>query len=177
MNESKFEFYWTDIPTTKEEAVTYNELTMWWGENEREVRKILHMLGSYDNGDNYVLIRSGKRKGFYKTDDKEEIESYKKECLNKGRSIFAPIKKINRILSANTDQFSFTNNLRVIREGLNLKQTTVCAIMRNYDACFDVPMLSKMENGACLPNPYQLLKLSEIYHCDPSQLVQTDLFY
>lgn len=177
MNEEKYEFYWNDIPTSKANAVTYAELTMWWGDKEREVRKILHELSSYDNGDNYVLIRSGKQKGFYRTDDKEEIELYKKECLNKGRSIFAPIKKINRILSANVNQVTFTNNLRLVRESLNLNQPTVCAIMKNYDTSFDVPMLSKMENGVCLPTPFQLIKLSEIYQCDPSQLVKTDLFY
>ena len=177
MNEFKLENYWNDIPKSKAEAVTYSILKMWWNTNEREVRKILHDLSSYDNGDNYVLIRSGKSKGFYKTDDAETIKAYKTECLNKGRSVFAPIKKINRILKANTEQYSLVNNLRVIREDRRLKQMAVCAYMRVFDEHFDVPMLSKMENGVCLPTPFQLAKLSEIYGVQPDELVRTDFFY
>ena len=151
MNESRFELYWNDIPTVKEKAVSYEELMMWWNEGKREVRKILQALSAYDNGDNYVLIRSSKTKGFYKTDDKDEIERYKKECLTKGLSTLAPIKKINRIFAENTDQFSIENNLRVVRENLKLKQVQVVNFMQEFDSGFDVPMLSKMENGFCMP--------------------------
>ena len=177
MDEFKLEAYWNDIPTTKSEAVSYALLKMWWGTNEREVRRILHNLSSYDNGDNYVLIRSGQSKGFYKTDDTEKIKAYKTECLNKGRSVFAPIKKINRILKANTEQYSLVNNLRVVRESLGMKQPEVCAKMKEIDEHFDVPMLSKMENGVCLPTPFQLTKLSDIYGVQPDELIRTDLYY
>ena len=177
MDEFKLEAYWNDIPTSKNDAVTYPVLCMWWHTNEREVRRILHELSSLDNGDNYVLIRSGKSRGFYKTDNQDDIERYKQECLNKGRSVFAPIKKINRILSANKTQYTFTNNLRVIREERNLKQAAVCAYMQVYDESFNAPMLSKMENGICLPTPFQLLKLSELYGCLPSDLVKADFYW
>lgn len=177
MNESRFELYWNDIPIGKENAATYAELTMWWNKNEREVRRILHELSCYDNGDNYVLIRSGQRKGFYKTDNKEEIEAFKKECLNKGRSVFAPVKKINRIMAENAAQFSIENNLRVIREELELKQSQVVEYMQNYDEHFDAPMLSKMENGFCMPTPFQLVKLAQYYCCDPADLINSDLYF
>lgn len=177
MYESRYELFWSDLPTKKEDAATYLELMMWWGLSEREVRRALHELSSYDNGDNYVLIRSGKSKGFYKTDDRAVIEFYKRECLAKGRSTLAPIKKINRVLRADSGQFSMTNNLRVVRELQELEQSDVCAKMQEYDEAFDVPMLSKMENGFCLPTPFQLKHLSEIYDCTPSDLVQADFLY
>ena len=177
MNIYKLEAYWNDIPIGKNNAITYQILKMWWHTNEREVRRILHELSSFDNGDNYILIRSGKSKGFYKTDDQKEIETYKRECLNKGRSVFAPVKKINRILKANAAQFSIENNLRVIREDRQLKQSTVCEYMQAFDDAFDVPMLSKMENGVCLPTPLQLAKLSEIYGCATNDLIQADLYF
>lgn len=176
-NEYKLEAYWNDIPTGKDNAVTYPILRILWNLNEREVRRVLHELSSYDNGDNYVLIRSGKSKGFYKTDDKKEIELYRQECLNKGRSVFAPVKKINRILSDDGKQFAMTNNLRVIREDRQLKQSTVCEFMQAFDEAFDVPMLSKMENGVCLPTPLQLQKLCVLYGCEPIELVNIDLYY
>lgn len=177
MTDYQLEIYWNDIPTEKKDAVTYPMLCMWWHTSERCVRKILHELSGIDNGDNYVLIRSSKNRGFYKTDNQDEIEKYKKECLNRGRNVFAPIKKINRILSANKTQYSFTNNLRVIREDRNLRQAAVCAYMQVYDESFDTPMLSKMENGVCLPTPFQLLKLSALYECAPSDLVKADLYW
>ena len=177
MNNIKFELYWHDLPVGRENAVTYDELCFLWKKRERDVRSLLHELSAFDNGDDYILIRSSKGKGFYKTDDPEEIEAYRKECLNKGRSVFAPVRKINRVLRSNKTQYSFNNNLRVIREGLGYKQSDVCAVMQLVDAHFDVPMLSKMENGVCLPTPFQLVTLAEIYRCAPRDLIDTDEYF
>lgn len=169
--------FWNDIPVGKENAVTYSELCARWGCNTRQARQILHDLSATDNGDNYILIRSGGCKGFYKTDDENEIRAYKRECINKGRSVFAPVKKINRVLSTDTMQYSLTNNLRVIRESKGIKQKEVCKRMREYDRTFDKSLLSKMENGVCLPTYYQLSKLAEILACEPSELIIADLYY
>ena len=169
--------YWNDIPVGKENAIMYPTLRVMWGKDERTVRSILHDLSGYDNGDNYILIRSSKCKGFYKTDDEAEIKAYKRECLNKGKSIFAPVKKINRVLNADTEQYSLTNNLRVIRESKGLKQGQVCFVMKRHDRAFDKSLLSKMENGVCLPTYYQLAKLAEIYDVEPSELLKVDLYY
>lgn len=176
MDEYRLETYWNDLPTEKEKAATYDDLKQWWGANERDVRKILHKLSSLDNGDDFVLIRSSRGKGFYKTDNKDEIERYKQECLNMGRSVFAPVRKINRILRSNNTQFSIENNLRVIREDRQLKQSTVVEFMRAFDEHFDVPMLSKMENGFCLPTLMQAVRLSELYGCKPEDLINYDIF-
>jgi hypothetical protein len=169
--------FWNDIPVGKENAVTYDELCARWACNIRQARRILHELSECDNGDNYILIRSGGCKGFYKTDDENEIRAYKRECLNKGRSIFAPVKKINRVLSENTEQYSLLNNLRVIRESKGITQKEVCKRMKKFDRAFDKSLLSKMENGVCLPTYYQLAKLAEIYACTPSELLAADLYY
>lgn len=169
--------FWDDIPVGKENAVTYENLCKLWQCDRRAARAMLHKLSAYDSGDNYILIRSSGCKGFYKTDDEAEIKAYKRECLNKGRSIFAPVKKINRVLNANTIQYSLTNNLRVIRESKGLKQRHVCDIMKRYDRTFDKSLLSKMENGVCLPTYYQLAKLAEIYAVEPFELISTDLYY
>lgn len=171
MIEKTLEAYWNDIPIGKENAADYATLCAMWGTYERQVRQILHDLSSYDNGDNFILIRSGSGKGFYKTDDVETLEAYKRECLNKGKSIFAPVKKINRVLNANSIQYSFDNNLKVVRESLELTQSEVCDKMKAVDIAFDKPMLSKMENNFCLPTPYQLTKLAQIYGCETWELV------
>lgn len=171
------EKYWLSIPVGKENAVTYTELCSMWNKDKRTVRSILHELSRFDSGDNYILIRSSNGKGFYKTDDIEDIQAYKKECLSRGRNVFAPIKKINRVLDAQgAIQYSFGNNLRVIREGLKMKQISVCEQIKKFDSSFNVPLLSKMENGQCMPTPYQRFLLAQIYGCEPSDLISIDLY-
>lgn len=95
--------YWESLPIGKEEAAAYPELMAKWGMGERAVRATLHALSAYDAGDGLVLIRSARNKGFYRTADPEEMKAYRKECLAKGRSIFAPVRKINRILGPELD--------------------------------------------------------------------------
>lgn len=171
------ELFWNDIPIGKENAITYDILCSLWNCSTREARAILHELSAYDNGDDFILIRSGGCKGFYKTDDEAVIKAYKKECLNKGRSVFAPVKKINRVLSADVTQYSFENNLRVVRVGKGLKQRQIVKAMKKYDPNFDISLLSKMENSVCMPTYYQLSKLAFIMGCEPSELIQGQLYY
>lgn len=171
MNELKLEVYWADIPTGQENAVSYEELKNMWDMNERAVRFILHELSAFDNGDDFILVRSSRGKGFYKTDNCETLKAYRQECLNKGRSVFAPVKKINRVLKNNVEQFSIENNLRVVRESKGLTQDAVCRVLRKYDNAVDKSMLSKFENSVCLPTPLQLHELARIYACEPSELI------
>lgn len=176
MNEKHLELYWSEIPTGRANAVTYDDLRDMWNKDRREVRRILHELSCIDTGDDYVLIRSGKTRGFYKTDDLDEIAAYRKECLNKGRSIFAPVKKCNRVLNNGGGQLEIFNNLRTVRESLGMKQKTVCKQMREFDRAFDCSLLSKMENGVCLPTYAQTAKLAEIYGVQASELIGVDLY-
>ena len=169
--------FWHDIPIGKANAVTYSVLCELWKCDERTARARLHDLSIYDNGDNYILIRSSGCKGFYKTDDESEIQAYKRECLNKGRSVFAPVKKINRVLNADGEQFSIENNLRVIRELKGMKQKEVCELMKQYGGAVDKPLLSKMENGVILPTPIQLSIFAKIYAVKPADLLNIDLLY
>ena len=173
---NRLALYWEDIPVGAKNAVTYDDLRLLWGGSKRTVRSILHALSVEDNGDNYVLIRSGRGKGFYKTDDEEAIKAYKKECLNKGRSNFAPVKKINRILKGNTEalQGSVFNNIKAVRVSMGLSQPKVCEQMTARGCSIDVPMLSKMENGLFLPPPYYLAVMAEILACEPYDLVMVE---
>jgi len=175
--ERKLELYWSEIPVGKANAVSYSELMVMWDKKERDVRMILHALSAFDNGDDYILIRSAKnRGGFYRTDNPDDIKAYREECLAKGRSTFAPVKKINRVLNKNETQFHMANNLRVMREAAGMKQAEVCAAMREIDESFDVPLLSKMENDICIPTLIQCRKLAEIYGCSTADLLNFEAF-
>lgn len=173
MKEHSLAMYWNAIPIGRENALTYTDLRIMWNCTERKARAILHDLSLYDSGDDFILIRSSKTKGFYRTDDEDEMKAYKRECLAKGRSIFAPVKKINRVLNENNVQYSFTNNLRVVRERCGLTQTEVCH--RINDIGLDKFLLSKMENGICLPTDYQLHRLAQIYGVRAHELIDSSI--
>lgn len=100
----KIEEYWDLIPIGKENRVTYGELCLAWGVSKRTVRNILHRLSMQDDGSGLVLIRSSKGKGFYRTDNLEEIAAYRREVYNRARHTFAPFRKIDRILGHNESQ-------------------------------------------------------------------------
>lgn len=164
--------YWESIPIGKENAVSYEKLCEMWKMKKREVRSKLHELSLYDSGDNYILIRSSSGKGFYRTDDISTIRAFKKECTNKAKSNFAPLRKINRILNNLDDmQISFDNNIKNIRLAKDMKQTEVVEKMRKHDKSVDIALYSKFENSVCMPTPYQLLILARIFGCEPSDLI------
>lgn len=176
MDECKLELFWSEIPVGKENALTRQQLCAMWDMGDRQARKVLQELSRFDNGDDYILIRSGMSKGFYKTTDQAEIAAFRKECLNKGRSHFAPLRKINRLAAVNPQQMSIENNLKAYRTMCGMTQPEVVEQLKVYDTGMDVSMLSRMESGRCLPTPFQLIILARIYGCEPMELVNADLY-
>lgn len=179
LSEEEIKNYLDTIPIGKENAISYPLLCLNWKVDEREARRIMHELSLYDSGDEFILIRSSKSAGFYRTDDREEIKKYRLECLNKGRSCFAPVKKINRILKDDlitSNTINFFNNLKNIRLAKGLKQTEVIEKLKEIEPSVDVSLLSKFENSVCVPTPTQLIKLASIYECSPSELISLNDF-
>ena len=174
--EERLENYWHSIPIGQVDAYSYDELCAVWGMDKRSVRRALHELSYYDNGDNLILIRSSNGAGFYRTDNPEEIKAYRAECLNRGRRTLAPLRKIDRVLRPTSGQLSLYNNLKAVRASLGYSAAWVCHQMQVVDPSFDTPMLSKMECGKCLPTPCQLTHLAAIYGCEPRELVDMDLY-
>lgn len=172
------DYYWNSLPIGKENAADYPTLCKKWNMSARKVRQTLHDLSLYDSGDNYILIRSGSGKGFFRTDDLKIIQAFKKECLSKAKSNFAPLKKINRIINdLDNAQLSFHNNLKATRISKGLKQTEVITHFQKVGECVDVSLLSKFENSVCLPTPYQLCILARVYGCSPQDLINTEALF
>lgn len=169
--------YWRCIPVGKENAITYPQLEQRWSMSERQVRKMLAELSSFDNGDNYILIRSSVGRGFYLTDDPAEIMAYKRECKSRATKTFAPLKKINRVLADVLPEeinYSFVNNLKLMRKSREMTQDRVCEFMRVVDPSFDKSKLSRLENGYALPTPVQLQAMARIYGCETHELVEVE---
>lgn len=170
----ELEQYWRDIPCDKAHALTYKDLEIMWGVTERQVRNIMERLSCVDNGDNYILIRSSKGGGFYLTDDPDVIAGYKRECYGRAMSVLKPLRKINRVLrteNAASLNYSFTNNIRLMRLERGYTQQQVCVYMHELGRGIDESTLSKMENGYILPTPAHLSAMAVIFNCEPFELV------
>lgn len=174
--------YWNDIPFGKEHAVGYDFLSALWQVNKREVRLILHELSRLDDGTDIILIRSSNGKGFYKTDDIEDIKNFRQECLNRGLNCFAPIKKANRVLKDDENahlKFNVINNLAEIRllNGYTQRQAISKAKELGLEELkhVDASLLSKYENGTAIPTEEQIKALAKVYGVRPSVLFTYDI--
>lgn len=94
----KLACYWEMLPIGRENAIEYSQLCAMWQCDRRTARAILHDLACMDNGDEFILIRSSKGHGFYRTADAAEIKAYRKECLNRAANVAAAVAKCNRVL-------------------------------------------------------------------------------
>ena len=56
MTEQDFNWYYYDIPTTKESARSRKTLSVIWGVSDRTVMNIIQKLRMMDNGDDMIII-------------------------------------------------------------------------------------------------------------------------
>ena len=93
----------TDIPIGAENAITRAELARKWGVNDRTARERIAALRADDNGDGYVIVshsRGGVR-GYYRTNDTENIQRYTNEVHRRAVNTFLPLRKARRVLIQN----------------------------------------------------------------------------
>ncbi|MGN0768696.1 MAG: helix-turn-helix domain-containing protein [Christensenellales bacterium] len=69
----------------------------------------------------------------------------------------------------------FGERLKIARLRANLSQAQAVAAMHEYDKSFDAPMLSRFENGYCMPNKSTLRNLAVIYAVTPEYLLTGNL--
>ena len=70
---------------------------------------------------------------------------------------------------------AFGQRLKIARLQANLSQSQVVAAMREFDKSFDAPMLSRFENGYCVPNKTTLHNLARIYGVTHEYLMTSNL--
>lgn len=155
--------HYESIPIGKENAISKHELCRLWQKDERQVRRIVEQLRKHDNGDDYVIVSTAHRAGYYRTDNRSQIKAFKNEVTRRGKHTFRPLRKVNRILGVDEQQISFTNNLKIARMEARLKGDEVIRELRKLDKRFDKSLLSKIENGLCMPTPEQLQIMSKLY--------------
>jgi hypothetical protein len=86
------------LPIGKENAISRKELSTLWGMGDRSARLIISELRKIDFGDEFIIVSFSDGKGYYRTNDIEEIEAFANEMRSRALNIFAPLKKANRII-------------------------------------------------------------------------------
>ena len=61
-------------------------------------------------------------------------------------------------------------HLKAAREAAGIKQKETLSILKQVEPRVDKPMVSKYENGVCIPTPSQLSALCALYGCPLSEL-------
>lgn len=163
--------HYESIPIGKENAISKYELSKLWGVDQRYVRTIIQRLRQHDNGDDYVIISTAHAAGYYRSNNRNEIAMFKRETTKRGKNTFRPLRKVNRILGVDEQQISFTNNLKIARMEARLKGDEVIRELRKLDKRFDKSLLSKIENGLCMPTPEQLQIMSKLYQKSIEELI------
>ena len=165
--------YYESIPIGRENAISKYDLMKRWNMNERQVRRLITKLRCKDNGDDMVIVSTSKHSGYYRTNDRHEIKQFKLEMSNRAKHTFRPLRKATRILGVNEDQVSFNNNLKIARLNAGLKSVDVVELLKQLDHRFDKSLLSKIENGVCMPTQDQLSVLSTTYGKPIHELIGT----
>lgn len=167
------------IPIGKRNAVTKEQLVEMWGySSERGVRKTIERLRAMDNGDNYVILSSSHNKGFYRTDNVDEILAFKKETTNRARHTFRPLRKANRILKdMDSMQLEIVppNRLKEAREAAGLKAKDVISTIQQYDPNFNKVIMSMIENNKAYPTATQLAVMSRLYNQSTADLIGMEI--
>lgn len=155
-------YYWNSIPIGVNNAASYDDLCELWELSHREARRVLHDLATEDDGSDLVLIRSSKG-GFYRTENRAIIASYRKEIYNKGRSLFAQLAKCNRVLRDDFAQYKITNNVRMLRLSRNLSQCKLASLVQDAGLPVTQSTISAIENDLISPSPKLSSVLAEIF--------------
>lgn len=155
--------HYESIPIGKEKAISRYQLCKMWQSNERQVRRIIEQMRKQDNGDDYVIVSTAQSAGYFRTNDRDEIRSFKEEVTRRGKHTFRPLRKVNRILGIHEHQVSSVNQLKMVRLEAKIKAEEVTLELKKIDPRFDGSLLSKIENGLCMPTPQQLQAMSRLY--------------
>lgn len=171
---------YNDIPIGRKHAVSKENLMKIWGVgSERKARRIIAELRSMDNGDNYVIVSFSCGKGYYRTDEPQEIAAYKAETIKRARHTFAPLKKVNRVLDAyeTADQLELLENanLKAARIASGLQAKDVVEEIKKKDPAFNKVTMSLIENNRCLPTALQLSVMADLYKTTPAELLGAEI--
>jgi DNA gyrase/topoisomerase IV subunit A len=80
------------IPIGRENAITRDQLSRLTGLNDRKLRKEIARLRCDDDETNIVIVSTSDGRGYYRTDNIDEIEHFIREMVHRISSIVAAIK-------------------------------------------------------------------------------------
>lgn len=163
--------HYESIPIGKSNPILRTQLCVLWNMSDRQVREKIAHLRSNDNGDDFVIVSTSNNAGYYRSDDRKDIDAFKQQTLKRGKKTFLPLKKVNRILGTHENQSSINNVLKMARIEAQLSTDEVVKELCKVDVRFDKSLLSRIENGLCLPTLKQIAVLTTLYNQPINDLI------
>ena len=85
------------IPVGRENAVTRSRLCELTGASDREVRRQISQLRSVDDGTDMVIVSLSNGRGYYRTNNPDEIRHFINEMLKRNRMVFRTIRTAEQV--------------------------------------------------------------------------------
>lgn len=87
-----------DIPIGKENAILREELEILWDMSDRQVRKTIERFRESDNTDPFPILSTSHSAGYWRSNDRDELEHYANEMDAKARKHFLAAQEAKRAL-------------------------------------------------------------------------------
>ena len=87
-----------DIPIGRENAIPWQELALKWNTDQRGVRLIIAELRASKSGDGYAILSTTRGRGYWRSDNSEEIDGFVAEIEAMSRHLHLATKDAKRIL-------------------------------------------------------------------------------
>lgn len=99
------------IPFGRENAISRSDLSRITGLSDRKTRSCIAKLRAQDDGTNIVIVSTSRGRGYYRTDNPEEIDGFIRDMLSRVTQTLNAIKVAQMALAR-------LKNKRMYGEGL-----------------------------------------------------------
>ncbi len=89
-----------DIPVGQENAISRSALAAKWGCSDRTARERIAELRCAEDAGDYVIVSHsrGSVRGYYRTDNPDEIEHFIREMEKRAKNTFRPLRRARLVL-------------------------------------------------------------------------------
>lgn len=99
------------IPIGRDNAITRQRLCDITGQNDREVRRQISELRAHDDETNLVIVSVSNGRGYYRSDQPDDIRHFVAEMQKRNRMVYQAIKIAKRVLKRIENRKSYGEGL------------------------------------------------------------------